>query len=105
WFAAPSMARMGASTNCRFHSAGSLLTRATGPNDTLGSKVYGGGARDSRPALGKGDGMATSREALERFFGAWTDGRVDVLDEILAEDAVIHYGDTPDLGREGLKQL
>ena len=49
--------------------------------------------------------MASSREVMERFFGAWADRRVDVLDEVVSEDAVIHYGDTADMGREGLKQL
>ena len=49
--------------------------------------------------------MGTGRGILERFFGAWSDGKADVLDEVLADDAVVHYGDTPNMGREGLKQL
>ncbi len=49
--------------------------------------------------------MPTSRDVTERFFAAWADRRVEGFDEVVAEDAVIHYGDTPIEGREGIKQL
>jgi steroid delta-isomerase-like uncharacterized protein len=48
--------------------------------------------------------MGANAEVVERFMRGWSDRSPDAVDETVAADAVVHYGDR-DMDRDGLKGL